>query len=1171
MDATWRYRQTGVNPGATWFAANFSDTAWQSGKGLLAAETAPLPAPINTPLQLGVTTYYFRTEFQFDGNTNGVQLALEHVVDDGAIFYLNGQEIYRFNMPGGAATSATFASAGVADAVLSGPIALPSSQLVKGRNVLAVEVHQVSSSSSDIVFGCRLSARQEIRPARGYQESTDNWVELFNRGTNTVDLSGWKLKPTGYTFTNVTIGAGEYLVVAQDSNTFASEYPGVPVIGNFKKAISRGSDLITLQDTNGNPADVVRYFDSDPWPEFPDGHGASLELKNPKSDNSKPESWAASSNPGSWASYTYTGVAEPDGGPTQWHEFVLGLLDAGEVWLDDIIVIENPSGTHRELLQNGSFENGPASWRMLGTHRGSEVIVDPDNPQNHILRLMADGPTEHMHNHLETTLINNSAVKNGTTYTIAFRARWIAGSNKLNTRLYFNRLPKVTVLPRPSSIGTPGRQNSTLTGNLGPAFSGLSHSPAVPKSSQSVQVRVHAEDSDGVVRCTLWWAANGTNWTSVPMSIAGNDYIATIPARSTATVVQFYVEAVDALGAVSTYPAEGRNSRALYKVNDNQALSSRIHNFRLIMLPAEANLLHASTNVMSNGRSLCTVIYDESEVFYNCGLHLQSSERGRMDPTRVGFTVSFPADHLFRGTQNSITFDRSGGWSGKGGRQDEIIMRHIINHAGDSPDMYNDLVRVLTPLTTHTGTAMLLMSKYGNSYLSDSLYPADGSLFKLELVYYPTTSVNNDPQQEKIPQPDEVIGTEIMNLGDDKEAYRWNFLPENYPDRDDYSGLIPVAQAFSLSGAALQQRTSELLDMEEWARVFAFKTLSGDSDTYGVGYQHNQLIYIPPASSDPLAPRPRALTFPWDMDFAWSRPAGDSLALNSSIGQLLNTIPANQRLFLGDIQDILNSSFNTAYISRWVTHYGALAGQNYSGVLTYIGQRAASARSQLPKPGAFRITTFNGQNGITNGASITLRGTAPYTYKRLQQNKAVPGEGFSWTALETWESTFPLEFGANQLSVTAYDFHNNPVATNQTTVVSTTPFGRPDTDGDGIPDSWETENGLNPNDPSDANADSDGDGLSNIGEYLAGTNPFDANSRLVLNVAASGDGQLTLNFQTTAGRAYKLQYRVGTESAWQDLVKVPAGLADGTVQQQQTITQAARVLFYRAVLDVGTK
>jgi hypothetical protein len=43
-----------------------------------------------------------------------------------------------------------------------------------------------------------------------------------------------------------------------------------------------------------------------------------------------------------------------------------------------------------------------------------------------------------------------------------------------------------------------------------------------------------------------------------------------------------------------------------------------------------------------------------------------------------------------------------------------------------------------------------------------------------------------------------------------------------------------------------------------------------------------------------------------------------------------------------------------------------------------------------------------------------------------------------------------------------------------------------------MPDTYETKNGLDPLDASDANTDTDGDGYTNIQEYQAGTNPRDA-------------------------------------------------------------------------------
>ena len=90
-----------------------------------------------------------------------------------------------------------------------------------------------------------------------------------------------------------------------------------------------------------------------------------------------------------------------------------------------------------------------AGFRLLGTHRHSAVIEDPQAPGNHVLRLVATDPTEHMHNHVEVTLAKNHRISNGQTYRVSLRARWLAGSPRLNTRLYFNRLARTTVLARP--------------------------------------------------------------------------------------------------------------------------------------------------------------------------------------------------------------------------------------------------------------------------------------------------------------------------------------------------------------------------------------------------------------------------------------------------------------------------------------------------------------------------------------------------------------------------------------------------------------------------------------------------------------------------------------------------------------------------------------------------
>lgn len=80
-----------------------------------------------------------------------------------------------------------------------------------------------------------------------------------------------------------------------------------------------------------------------------------------------------------------------------------------------------------------------------------------------------------------------------------------------------------------------------------------------------------------------------------------------------------------------------------------------------------------------------------------------------------------------------------------------------------------------------------------------------------------------------------------------------------------------------------------------------------------------------------------------------------------------------------------------------------------------------------------------------------------------------------------------------------------------------------DTDGDGLPDAWETANGLNPLDPNDANRDTDGDGISNRNEYLAGTYAFDANDGFRLGLVEQTSSSTTLEFFAVRGRTYTFQ------------------------------------------------
>lgn len=96
-----------------------------------------------------------------------------------------------------------------------------------------------------------------------------------------------------------------------------------------------------------------------------------------------------------------------------------------------------------------------------------------------------------------------------------------------------------------------------------------------------------------------------------------------------------------------------------------------------------------------------------------------------------------------------------------------------------------------------------------------------------------------------------------------------------------------------------------------------------------------------------------------------------------------------------------------------------------------------------------------------------------------------------------------------------------------------------DDDGDGIPNQWEIDNGLNPNSAADADLDADGDGYSNRDEYTAGTDPNNADSYLQVETIAATGGA-TIRFLAAENRSYSVQYRDSISGAgWITLTGVP--------------------------------
>ncbi len=209
---------------------------------MLGASPGGLPDTLRTTLTTAANkmAFYFRTTFNFTGDVSTARMRLRQVIDDGAILYLNGVEILRTGMSSGDVSSLTPAFRNVGTAVFEGPFNIPSDSLVQGSNVLAAEVHQFNSSSTDVAFGVALDAL--VPPAPGgvvlseiladnrstitNGGSLPDYIELLNTTAITQNLNGLSLSdnvlvPGKYIFPSATIPPGGRLVVWCDDQTNA--------------------------------------------------------------------------------------------------------------------------------------------------------------------------------------------------------------------------------------------------------------------------------------------------------------------------------------------------------------------------------------------------------------------------------------------------------------------------------------------------------------------------------------------------------------------------------------------------------------------------------------------------------------------------------------------------------------------------------------------------------------------------------------------------------------------------------------------------------------------------------------------------------------------------------------------------------------------------------------
>ena len=188
--STWRYLDDGSAPGPEWRSDNFDDTAWRNGRAQLGYGDGDEATVVRADRTNGtrIITTYFRKTFVATNTAAVTNLELRLVRDDGAIAYLNGVEVFRNNMPAGPIDSSTVALGAVnnADEMRWFSTNINYAALVEGTNLLAVEIHQNSTGSTDVSFDLALAALRYHRP------------DLTVTSTDTNITLQWPAMPPGF-------------------------------------------------------------------------------------------------------------------------------------------------------------------------------------------------------------------------------------------------------------------------------------------------------------------------------------------------------------------------------------------------------------------------------------------------------------------------------------------------------------------------------------------------------------------------------------------------------------------------------------------------------------------------------------------------------------------------------------------------------------------------------------------------------------------------------------------------------------------------------------------------------------------------------------------------------------------------------------------------------------
>ena len=899
----------------------------------------------------------------------------------------------------------------------------------------------------------------------------DQYIELYNRSTNTLNLAGWQLSDAvSFTFpSNVVLAPDGYLVIARNAAHLRTNYSNLTAancLGDFNGKLSHNGKHLALSmpDTvvQTNSSGVVAtnlihiavneltYGSGGRWGQWSAGGGSSLELIDPNANNRLAANWADSdeTQKSSWVNIENTGVLDNGQNLDPSIDYAqIGLLDVGECLVDHIEVL--PATTGVNLVLNPDFESGLGNWLLQGDHFRSS-LENSGYASSHSLHIRCSDRIWTGDNSCEMALSANS-LGSGQTATLRFKARWLHGWPEALLRLNGNWLEATGTLPVPANLGTPGAPNSTYVGNAGPAVYAVTHTPPVPTAGQAVVVTARVHDPDGVQSLNLLYRIDPSqNYTTVPMrddgtggdAIAGDGlFSATIPGQGAGVIVAFYIVAADTKSAATLFPAALNNNAPRRECvvmfgDGNPAGSFGVYHLWVTQTNVTRWINLAD---LSNESHDCTIV-NGTRVIYNCQARFAGSPYHQGFDSPYGnlchYKWIFPDDDKFLGATSFNKLHQPGNGAG----DDTSIQRE---------QLANSFLRALgVPWLNRRYVAVYVNGRRRGTLMEDAQTP-DSDVVK---EHFPNDTggwlYKMQPWFEFVPAPSGYAqgftNNSWCNLmpytttgGIKKVArYRYNFLSRRTPgSANDFTNVFSLVDAASSHGTPNYVANMEnLADMENWMRVFAANHAAGNWDSFGCNNSQNLYGYIGTQGT-----KYSLLMWDFNIVFGNSGSWGPGQSLFSVNGQDPNTQsiynePTFRRMYWRALQELINGPLNNSGPLLDAKYNAFVAnGLNVENPSTNIKPWLSSASSSITT----QLAAENAASFVLKAPTLVnntavLSGTAPVLVKTLLINGV--DYPVTWTSVTGFTITIPLLPGTNQLNVVAVDIHGQPIPGTSNTV-----------------------------------------------------------------------------------------------------------------------------------------